>query len=321
MNKQFQRDAFFDKVYEYARKDRDVLVLVADMSAPSLDKFRADLPSQFINVGIAEQNAIQIASGLAFEGKKVISYAISPFITLRALEQIRVSNGIMGIPITIVGMGTGLSYANDGPTHHLIEDISIMRAIPNINILNITDASMASKAAEIACNPTNTTTYIRLDKDKFENIYNIDIDWDAGMHPIVKGEDYVLLTTGTITHLAVDIAKRIYTEYQIKLKVIDVFKIPINSNLLLKEIAGIKRIFTLEEHFLPGGFGSAVCEILADNDVLVPTTRIGINLQDAYKSCYKYGGRNIIRQSMGIDEDGIFNKIKNNLNSIISEEK
>jgi transketolase len=316
MNKQFQRDVFFDRVYELALKNRNIVVLVADMSAPSLDKFRTDLPSQFINVGIAEQNAIQIASGLAMEGKKVLAYAISPFITLRALEQIRVSSGIMGIPISIVGMGTGLSYANDGPTHHLLEDISIMRAIPNINIMNITDSAMATKAADIACNP-ETTTYIRLDKDKFNNIHNVDIDLSAGLKTLVDGKDYALLSTGTITHIAVDVTKKIAAECQVMLKVIDIFKIPINSNLLIKELIGIKKVFTLEEHFLPGGFGSAICEILADNDILVPLTRIGIDINDGYKFCYKYGGRNIIRKHLGIDEDGVFNKISSNLKAII----
>ncbi|MGE5294008.1 MAG: hypothetical protein ACM3VT_04215, partial [Solirubrobacterales bacterium] len=157
-----QRDAFFERLYELARKDKDIVIVAADMSAPALDQFRTDLPGQFVNVGIAEQNAIQIASGLAMTGKKAFAYAISPFITLRCLEQIRVSNGIMGIPITIVGMGTGFSYCSDGPTHHLIEDLAIMRAIPNIRIMNVTDNVMARSLADMTCGGIEGATYIRL---------------------------------------------------------------------------------------------------------------------------------------------------------------
>lgn len=304
MTEQFQRDSFFGRIYELAAKDKDLVIVVADMSAPALDKFRTNLPAQFINVGIAEQNAIQVASGLAMAGKKVLAYAISPFITLRALEQIRVSNGIMGIPITIVGMGTGLSYENDGPTHHLIEDISIMRAIPRVNILNITDSAMAGQAADIAYNAT-TTTYIRLDKDKYPDLHGDSLDMEQGMKTVREGDQYVLLCTGPITHSGLKVARKISEERRVSIKVVDVFSIPVNAEALKKQVAGAKMVFTLEEHFLPGGFGSAVCEIFADHRIAVPVTRIGMSINDGFKFNYKYGGREVIQKHYGIDADGI----------------
>ena len=102
-----QRDAFWDRIFELASENKDIILVSADMGAPSLDKFRKDLPAQFVNVGIAEQNAITLAAGLAMTGKKVFTYAIAPFITLRCIEQIRVECCIMGLPLTMVGVGVG----------------------------------------------------------------------------------------------------------------------------------------------------------------------------------------------------------------------
>jgi len=291
------RDVFFDKIYELAKKDSDVVIVVADMSAPALDKFRKELPSQFINVGIAEQNAIVVGSGLALAGKKVFVYAIAPFITLRCLEQIRVSNCIMNIPITIVGMGTGLSYDSDGPTHHLIEDISILRSLPNITIHNINDNAMASFYAEELCD-IDSTHYVRLDKDFCDNIYDINFDFSKGMSKLCEGEENLIITTGPMVHTAMALVK----DSPHNIAVIDIFQVPINEPVFLDMIKGAKKIITLEEHFLPGGLGSAVCEILNDNDIHIFVKRLGLDINSAYKYCYKYGGREIIRSYHGIDK-------------------
>ena len=116
MNNLTQRDAFWNKVYESARLNRNIVVVTADMGAPALDNIRRDLAGQFVNVGIAEQNAITLAAGLALTGKNVFIYAIAPFITLRCLEQIRVEAAMMKIPINIVGVGAGFGYEDSGPT-------------------------------------------------------------------------------------------------------------------------------------------------------------------------------------------------------------
>ena len=145
MGDRTQRDAFWSRGYEAAREDRDIVVITADMGAPALDAFRSDLPAQFINVGIAEQNAVSVGTGLALAGKKVFVYAIAPFITLRCLEQIRVGQGIMGIPLTLVGVGAGFGYEDSGPTHHLVEDLAVMRAMPNMTVVAPGDP------AETAC--------------------------------------------------------------------------------------------------------------------------------------------------------------------------
>ena len=147
-----QRDIFFTQVYELMKDDSDIVIVVADQGAPVFDKVRRDFPHRFFNVGIAEQQAILLASGLAKEGKKVFVYAISTFMIMRCYEQIRLSQSVQKIPITIVGVGSGFSYDDSGPTHHMLEDITIMRVLPHMTIHSISDNVMARRVAEQSVN-------------------------------------------------------------------------------------------------------------------------------------------------------------------------
>lgn len=295
-----QRDAFFDRLYELAREDKDIVIVAADMSAPALDKFRTELPGQFVNVGIAEQNAIQIASGLAMAGKKAFAYAISPFITLRCLEQIRVSNGIMKIPITIVGMGTGFSYCSDGPTHHLIEDLAVMRAFPNVRIMTITDTVMAAAAAGFS-SAGGRTTYVRLDKDVYPEIYGPQDEFQEGVAKILDGDRFVV-SCGPMLHVAREAIESLGLE---NVGLIDLYSLPVNARGLLACIEGAEALLTVEEHFLPGGLGSAVLETLCDHRIALPVRRVGMDAGQGYQYCYKYGGREVIRGHYGIDRESI----------------
>ena len=302
MNNISQRDAFFDVIYNYARDDCNIVIVSADMSAPSLDIFRRNLPNQFINVGIAEQNAILVASGLASEGKKVFVYAIASFITLRCLEQIRVQSAINEIPITIVGMGVGLGYCSDGPTHHLIEDIAVMRAFPNIEIINVTDAFMGREYAQIICTNQTGTTYIRLDKDISSNIYSSFSDYRGTLSLIRGGNEYIIITTGIMVHVAIEVLKELKRE---DIGLIDVFKYPIVSEFILEQLKNSKKVLTLEEHFLAGGLGSAINEIIMDAGLNISVKRLGLDSSKGYSPCYKYGGREIIRKTFGLGKDHI----------------
>ena len=296
-----QRDAFWDKVYERAQTDKNIIVVSADMGAPALDKFRRDFPTQFVNVGIAEQNGILVSAGLVLTGKKVFVYAIAPFITLRCLEQIRVNNAIMNIPITIVGVGAGFGYEDSGPTHHIIEDIAIMRAMPHITINSISDNIMASAFVDISCS-MKTTNYVRLDRLILPQLYDKNADFSQGLSILKKNKDCYIISTGSMTHIALDVARQLEKE-GISIGVIDVYRFPIQENAFIETIQAAKKLVSLEEHFLPGGSGSAVCEVLQDNNLLIPIKRIGLSHKKGY--CYQYGGRNkgrdIIRAYYGLD--------------------
>ncbi len=144
------RDAFFDKLYNIAKNDSQVIFMTADMAAFGLVKFKNDLPNQFINVGIAEQNMVSVAAGLALRNKKVFIYTIIPFATERCYEQLSVDACGMNLPITIIGVGPGLTYGSDGPTHHGTQDIAIMRSLPKITILNPFTPNSIGNFIEIA---------------------------------------------------------------------------------------------------------------------------------------------------------------------------
>ncbi len=159
------RDAFFDELYNIACKDKQGMLLIADMSSHSIEMFRKNLPNQFINMGISEQNTISVAAGLALNGKKVFLYSIIPFITMRCYEQMKLDICCMNLPVTIIGVGSGFSYAGDGPTHYAVQDIALMRILPNIKILNPSDSFLAKKCANFSYE-SNIPVYVRIDKDR-----------------------------------------------------------------------------------------------------------------------------------------------------------
>jgi len=188
------RDIFIDTIYEYAKKDKDVYFMSADLGAKALDRFRQDLPQQFIHSGISEQNMIDVAAGLAQCGKKVYVYAMTPFITFRCYEQIKVVFGAMDLPVTIVGVGSGYSYDDAGPTHYAIEDISCMRVIPNIEILNPSDEKSVIEAANLSYNKPKFR-YLRLDRKYLPEVYTTSNPLD-GISEIECGDKIAILTNG-----------------------------------------------------------------------------------------------------------------------------
>ncbi len=298
------RDAFFDKLYEIAKEDREVILVCADMGAPSLDKFRRDLSSQFINIGIAEQNMITVSSGLALSGKNVFAYAIMPFVTLRCYEQIKIDMCAMNVPITTIGVGAGFSYDDSGPTHHATEDIAIMRILPNITILNVTDTVMASACAEIAYN-FKAPLYVRMDREPLPIIYSQDEDFSDGVTCLREGKDLCIVSTGNMTYKALEVGD-ILKKHSIDTGVVDLYRLkPVNIEMLLKCIKQSEKIVTLEEHLINGGLGSIIAEVLADNNVTTPSKRIAI--PDKY--CYTYGGRESIQKTVGLDTDGVVRTI------------
>ena len=291
-----QRDAFWSRIGEIMKDDQDVVIVVADMSTPVFDKIRKEFSNRFFNVGIAEQNAVLVASGLAMQGKKVFVYAIASFMVLRSYEQIRVANSIMGIPITIVGVGAGLSYDNAGPTHHLFEDIAVMRVLPNMTTYSITDNVMARKVAEMSID-MDTPNYVRLERHVEPDIYDKDTDFTNGFIEVRSGGDGCIISTGIKTRQSLKTAERLENN-GINLAVIDMHTIPCQESLFIEAIKGYSRLVTIEEHFLPGGMGSYVLEIMSDGGLRADVKRFGITKG----WCYSYGGREDNHEYHGIDE-------------------
>ncbi|HEY3490944.1 MAG TPA: transketolase C-terminal domain-containing protein [Candidatus Deferrimicrobiaceae bacterium] len=301
-----QRDAFWNRIYEHASRDREVVIVTADMGAPALDRIRLELPSQFVNVGIAEQNAITLSAGLALSGKKVFAYAIAPFITLRCLEQIRVNSGIMQIPIAVVGVGAGFGYADSGPTHHIIEDLAVMRSMAHVSIDSVTDNVMAAAVADLAV-AGPSSRYIRLDREPLPDLHSRETDFSEGVAVLRRSPGAYIVATGCMTHVAMSVSDDL-AKQGIPVGVIDLYRFPVNEPLFLEAVRDAGRLVTLEEHFLPGGLGSAVCETLADHGVTVPVKRLGLRHEDGY--CYEYGGRESIRRHYGLDTPSILSAVR-----------
>lgn len=295
------RDMFWNEVYEIAKEDKDVIIVSADMGAPALDKFKKNFSSQYVDVGIAEQQAIAVAAGMALDGKKVFAYAIAPFITLRCYEHIRVCLAAMNVPVTLVGVGAGFSYDDSGPTHHSVEDLSALRILPNLEINNITDGVMASAFARLS-HKMDHPNYIRLDRKAKVDIYEKHTDFSAGVAVLKESTEIYIVASGNMVDNALEVAKNLEKQ-SINVGVIDLYTLPINDDLFLEKIAGSKRLITLEEHTLPGGMGSAVCEVLSDNGVAVPVKRLGLDFSKDY--CYNYGGRENIQSLYGLDVNSI----------------
>ena len=143
-----QRDVFLEEINFQLNKDKDIYVMSADFGAAALDNIREEFKDNFIHCGISEQAMFDIATGLALEGKKVITYAMGPFISLRAIEQIKCGPAMMKLPMTILSVGIGLGYADAGPTHYATEDYACLRAIGGTSIYTVSDNTIAKKVAE-----------------------------------------------------------------------------------------------------------------------------------------------------------------------------
>jgi len=300
-----QRDAFWTRVYDLAKENKDIIVVSADMGAPAFDRFRKDLNSQFVNTGIAEQNTVLIAAGLALEGKKVFATAIAPFISLRCYEQTRVYLAGMKLPVTLVGVGAGFSYDDSGPTHHALEDVSIMRILPNMIVNTATDSIMAAGLVDLSLKMSGPN-YVRLDRKILPPAYVEKDDFSQGLTVLKPVGEINIVATGSMVHRAMEVSEELKKQ-GMDVGVIDLYTLPVNEKLFLDTIGNAKKIVTIEEHTLAGGLGSAVAEVLADNQKAIQLKRIGLDLRKGY--CYKYGGRENIQFLSGLDAENIIKNI------------
>jgi len=299
------RDAFFDSLYDIAKADKNVIFVTADCGAPSLDKFREDLKEQYYTVGIAEQNMIAVAAGLALEGKIPYTYAIAPFASLRCYEQIKVNLSCMNLPVTVVGVGAGLAYDIMGPTHHATEDISIMRALPGLAIYNPSDSTMSAALAGIT-HRSPGPKYVRFDRGDLPSIYaDKDMDFTSGLCHLKKGSDLCIIATGVMVHKALEVAE-IMRSQSIDAGVVDLYRIkPVDEKALLGLMDEYANIVTLEEHFVIGGIGSLVSEFACDNGKAVKVKRLGL-CNEYY---FEYGGRERLHQLCNLDTKSIVDRI------------
>ena len=304
MNNKDIRDAFFDEVYEIASRDKNVIFISADADAFSLKRYKRELPDQFINVGVAEQNMVLLATGLALSGKKVFIYSITPFITMRCFEQLKVNVCSMNLNVSIVGVGCGFSFSYDGPTHHATQDIAIMRTLPEVTILNPCDEQTAQQAA-ITCYEQSTPTFVRIDKGAYNKLYNKK-ECNDGLKEVSNKSRIKIISSGYMTHKSLEIVKEL-EEAELLVDVVDLYKLkPLNESAIIDIIEKSDFIFTIEENTYIGGIGSMVCEVIADNNLNVKLKRLALNDEQVLD----FGDRDWLIEKSGLGREKIINSLK-----------
>jgi transketolase len=257
------RFATVETIYEGALKDPTIFFITGDLGHARTDDFKKKLKGRYYNAGMAEQNIIGIAAGLALSGMKVFVYSIVPFITLRCFEQIKVDVCSQNIDVTVIGIGGGFAYGTAGATHYSIEEIAAMRALPNMKIVvpsNPTEAKLLTKEVINTGGPA----YIRIGRGK-EADFSIPYTPKIGTAGVLtSGGDITIISSGTIVSEAIKVAEMLEKE-GISTEVINMHTIKPLDEEIIKERAGkMKAIFTLEEHNVLGGLGGAVAEVLSE---------------------------------------------------------
>jgi transketolase len=285
----------------------DLIVLSSDMSTPAgLDKFKAAYPDHFMNMGIAEQNMIGTAAGLAEEGYKPICVAQACFITMRSFEQVRQYCGYMQIPMVIIGIGSGVSLQYMGNTHYAVEDLALMRTIPGMEVIAPCDSYEAVLAFEYAVN-TNHPVYIRLfGGTAIPAVFNEEKEFKCGKAiKMREGKDVQIIATGSMVGNALKVAEDLEAE-GIKTSVTDMHTIkPFDSETIEMDK---KLIVTLEEHNIIGGLGDAVAAFLSQKSTHPKLLKLGITDRFLPVGSYKY-----LLQQCGLDVESIKKSIIDNI--------
>lgn len=299
------RDGFIRSVLELAKNDRDVEIVTGDLGFGVLKPFWEACPDQFINAGIAEQNMTAMAAGMAMEGKKVFTYSIGNFPTMRCLEQIRNDCAYHGANVNIVCIGGGFVYGSLGMSHHATEDLAVMRALPDVAVFAPADKVEAAAVAKAVVDYPGTC-YIRLGRGGEPIVRDEIKDFQIGKAIAVQeGTDVAIFTAGDIYGEAAKavalleekgIRPTVYTFPTVK---------PLDEATVLSCADSHGLIVTCEEHNVAGGLGTAVAEILAEHRSRAKLLRLGI--EGSY--CTDVGDQKHLRRKYGLCGDQIAHRI------------
>ena len=274
---------------EAVKRSANVLALSADLGRSSgMKQLMEQHPERFVNCGIAEQNMVGVAAGLASEGYNVFASSFAPFISMRASEQVRMNLGYMNLPVKLVALGSGVGMGFLGNSHFGLEDVSVMRAIPGLTVVCPADCVEVFKVID-ACVDYDKPVYIRLTGGVNNPVVNQeDYDFQIGRSiELRRGRNVALLATGSMVAHALKVADRLEEEHSVRPTVINMHTIkPLDVQTLEGIYSNHGHVFTIEEHTVVGGLGSAVAEWAADKDHRVRHHLIGI--EDCYVETGSY---------------------------------
>jgi len=302
-----QRDAFIEEVKLRLETDKDIYFLSADFGAAALDSLREEYPDNFIHCGISEQAMIDIATGLALQGKKVFCYAMAPFISLRAIEQIKCGPSMMNLPIAILSVGIGIGYADAGPTHYITEDFACMRSILNLNIYTLSDASSAKRLANKLLDKPELC-YVRFDRHDQPELPVTNFTQDLTyrlMGDTVTSKKVLVIGSGKMSHVIADA----YKENSDKIIGVDLIRAKPFPNTLKILIEQAKGVVVVDEQTPSGSLGAAVLEEMAKENLLNKKVKV-ITLPEEY--LFENGGREYLLKKHGLSAENIEKTLNDN---------
>ena len=258
------RNTFIQTISRLAREDPKVMLVIGDTGFSVMEPFEAEFGPRFVNAGIAEQSFVSFAAGLAAAGMKPFAYNVVSFMTLRSAEQIMLDVCYQENPVILVGVGGGFAYGTAGPTHHALQDIAMMRAFPNIDVYCPADPA-EMEAVMLTAYRRQRPAYIRIGRSVDAPIHPgaVDVPVERAI-PLAHGKDIAILACGTILREAAQVQKRL-EERGCSVSLYSVPRVqPLDEETVLSCSAGHRAVFTMEEHGITGGLGSAVAELLME---------------------------------------------------------
>ena len=295
------RKTFINTLIELSDKDKRMFLLTGDLGFSILEEFKNRFPDRFFNMGVAEQNMMGVAAGLALSGKIVFVYSIIPFLTMRCFEQIRNDICFQNLNVRLVGIGAGLAYGPAGATHHALEDIAIMRSLANMTILSPGDPRETETSIRLAAYKSGPV-YIRLGKSDARPVHSHKVNFSIGKGILLEdGKDMTIIVSGSMLFVAKEVCENLKSKgLSIRLISMPTIK-PLDKKMIMVSAARTKVMVTIEEHSEIGGLGTAVSEVLAESDSKTLFKRFA--LKDAHRKIV--GSREYLLDMEGLSKDGL----------------
>ena len=300
------RDAYGEAILACGRENADIVVLDADVSGSTRTSvFAKEFPERFYNVGIAEANMSAMAAGFAAAGKIPFVNTFASFETTLGLLPARALSSYAKLPVKMMGAYGGLSDAFDGPSHHAVEDLAIMRSLPNFKIYVASDATQVRWLVNHAAGDPYPN-YVRLSRDTFPDVYTDDDAFEDGKAKLVRdGSDVTVIACGILVGFAVEAAEEMAAK-GVSVRVVDLFCLkPVDVDQVVESAKKTGAIVTAEEHSIIGGLGGAVCETLCEAGAVVPVERVGI--KDRHAECGPYKK---LLAKYGLDKQAVISAIE-----------
>lgn len=300
------RKMITDSLVEFGRQDKNIVAVTTDArGSVTLGDFAKELPEQFVELGIAEQNAVGVAAGLASTGKNVFVCGPACFYVARSLEQVKVDMAYSNMPVRILGVSGGVSYGALGATHHSLHDIAVLRCFPGITVALPCDIYESRRLVESLLDYPHPV-YIRVGRNAVPNVYeSTDIPFEIGKAiQVCDGKDLTIIACGETVYHA-KMAAEALAKDGISVRVLDMHTLkPLDEEAVLKAAAETGRILTVEEHSIYGGLGAAVAQLVAENHP-VPVKFLGIPDENAV-----IGNSKEIFHHYKMDYEGIIETVK-----------